>query len=94
MNKPRYWNTAYPLVITSLCVAPHDFFLRHWMTCVEVSFSKLKVRVQYKIILFVSINNIILGEALSGPCVEWTSSSCLDIFISVPRVAIHCYSED
>lgn len=43
MNKPRYWNAAYPLVITSLCVAPHEYFLRNWMACIEAGFNKLKV---------------------------------------------------
>ncbi|TDL24591.1 hypothetical protein BD410DRAFT_896782 [Rickenella mellea] len=42
MSKPRYWHVAYPLVVTSLCVAPHEYFLRHWISCFEVGLSKLK----------------------------------------------------
>ncbi|KAJ8509477.1 hypothetical protein ONZ45_g8356 [Pleurotus djamor] len=42
--KPRYWSVAYPLLITSLCVAPQAFFLKHWYTCFEGSISKLKER--------------------------------------------------
>ncbi|KAF5391713.1 hypothetical protein D9757_001660 [Collybiopsis confluens] len=40
--KPRYWNVAFPLMITSLCVAPQDFFRKHWVACFEASLSKLK----------------------------------------------------
>ena len=43
MSKPRYWHVAYPLAITSLCVAPHQFFLRHWTALFEAGLSKLKV---------------------------------------------------
>jgi hypothetical protein len=40
---PRYWQAAFPLVITSLCVGPHDFFLENWMVCVGAIIPKLKV---------------------------------------------------
>ncbi|GJJ10469.1 hypothetical protein Clacol_004695 [Clathrus columnatus] len=42
MSKARYWHTAYPLVITSLCVAPHEFFLKNWLACFESGVGKLK----------------------------------------------------
>jgi hypothetical protein len=42
-SKPRYWAIAFPLVVTSLCVAPQDFFLKNWWTCVEGCLAKLKV---------------------------------------------------
>ncbi|KAG9311702.1 cell morphogenesis N-terminal-domain-containing protein [Chiua virens] len=42
MSKPRYWHVAYPLAVTALCVAPHQFFLKHWMACFEYGISKLK----------------------------------------------------
>ncbi|KAF9444887.1 hypothetical protein P691DRAFT_806559 [Macrolepiota fuliginosa MF-IS2] len=42
MSKPRYWQVAFPLTITSLCVAPQAFFLKHWVSCFEASISKLK----------------------------------------------------
>ncbi|KAJ4488306.1 cell morphogenesis N-terminal-domain-containing protein [Lentinula aciculospora] len=40
--KPRYWNVAFPLMITSLCVAPQDFFRKHWIACFEAAIPKLK----------------------------------------------------
>lgn len=43
MSKPRYWPVAFPLAITSLCVAPQSYFLKHWMLCFEAACSKLKV---------------------------------------------------
>ncbi|KAH8116120.1 cell morphogenesis N-terminal-domain-containing protein [Phellopilus nigrolimitatus] len=42
MGKPRYWQVAYPLVVTSLCVAPQEYFLRNWIACFEAGFPKLK----------------------------------------------------
>ncbi|KZT28126.1 hypothetical protein NEOLEDRAFT_1176276 [Neolentinus lepideus HHB14362 ss-1] len=42
MSKPRYWHVAYPLVITSLCVAPQEYFLRNWLPCFEAGLAKLK----------------------------------------------------
>ncbi|KAF9070360.1 cell morphogenesis N-terminal-domain-containing protein [Rhodocollybia butyracea] len=40
--KPRYWNVAFPLMITSLCVAPQDYFKKHWVACFEAVVPKLK----------------------------------------------------
>ncbi|KAL7279899.1 hypothetical protein ACG7TL_006308 [Trametes sanguinea] len=40
--KPRYWHVAYPLAVTALCVAPHEYFLRNWSACFEAGLSKLK----------------------------------------------------
>ncbi|KAH9933118.1 cell morphogenesis N-terminal-domain-containing protein [Epithele typhae] len=42
MVKPRYWQVAYPLAVTSLCVAPTEFFQKHWLACFEAGQSKLK----------------------------------------------------
>ncbi|KAJ6623475.1 cell morphogenesis N-terminal-domain-containing protein [Mycena sp. CBHHK59/15] len=42
MSKPRYWHVAFPLVITSLCVAPQTYFLKNWVSCFEGASSKLK----------------------------------------------------
>ena len=44
-SKPRYWNVAFPLAITSLCVAPETYFRKHWSACFEGTLSKMKVRV-------------------------------------------------
>lgn len=43
MSKPRYWSVAHPLAVTLLCVAPHEYFHRNWLSCVEVSIGKMKV---------------------------------------------------
>ncbi|KAF5383133.1 hypothetical protein D9615_005030 [Tricholomella constricta] len=42
MSKPRYWPVAFPLAITSMCVAPQSYFLKHWVSCFEAACSKLK----------------------------------------------------
>ncbi|KAH8083338.1 cell morphogenesis N-terminal-domain-containing protein [Cristinia sonorae] len=42
MSKPRYWQVAYPLVVSSLCVAPHEYFLKHWQSCFEAGIGKMK----------------------------------------------------
>ncbi|KAG5220378.1 Cell morphoproteinis protein [Salix suchowensis] len=42
VSKPRYWHVAYPLLVTSLCVAPQAFFLKNWLPCFESGLSKLK----------------------------------------------------
>ncbi|KAH9477954.1 Cell morphogenesis protein PAG1 [Psilocybe cubensis] len=44
MSKPRYWQVVYPLAVTSLCVAPQAYFLKHWQAFFEASISKLKER--------------------------------------------------
>ncbi len=43
MMKPRYWQVAYPLAVTALCVAPNEYFLRNWSACFEAGLGKLKV---------------------------------------------------
>jgi len=42
MTKPRYWHVAYPLLVTSLCVAPHQFFLKNWGAAFDAGLAKLK----------------------------------------------------
>ncbi|GLB39112.1 putative cell morphogenesis N-terminal [Lyophyllum shimeji] len=42
MSKPRYWPAAFPLAITSMCVAPQSYFLKNWVACFEAACSKLK----------------------------------------------------
>ncbi|KAF7323164.1 hypothetical protein HMN09_00096800 [Mycena chlorophos] len=42
VTKPRYWNVAFPLVITSLCAAPQAYFLKNWISCFEMALSKVK----------------------------------------------------
>ncbi|KAF8589139.1 hypothetical protein K439DRAFT_1383766 [Ramaria rubella] len=43
-SKARYWHAAYPLVIASICVAPHEYFLKNWIPCFEAGVGKLKER--------------------------------------------------
>lgn len=48
VSKPRYWIVAYPLYITSLCVAPLEYFQQNWVACFEAGLNKLKVsRIKY-----------------------------------------------
>jgi len=42
MSKPRYWQVAYPLAITAICVGPQTYFLKHWQNCFDSMVSKLK----------------------------------------------------
>jgi hypothetical protein len=44
MSKPRYWQAAFPLAVTCLCMAPQALFLKHWLAFSESAISKLKVR--------------------------------------------------
>ena len=41
--KPKYWHVAYPLVVSSLCVAPHDYFLKNWSWCLDSGLARIKV---------------------------------------------------
>lgn len=41
-TKPRYWGVAYPLVVTSLCAAPQDYFRKNFSSCFETILSKVK----------------------------------------------------
>lgn len=42
MSKPRYWQVAFPLAITALCVAPQTYFLDHWFSFFSGLLNKLK----------------------------------------------------
>lgn len=44
MAKPRYWQVAFPLAITTLCVGPQSYFIKHWQGCFDSMTPKLKVR--------------------------------------------------
>ncbi|EIW59193.1 uncharacterized protein TRAVEDRAFT_71351 [Trametes versicolor FP-101664 SS1] len=50
-TKPRYWQVAYPLAVTALCVAPHEYFLRNWSACFEAGLGKLKEKVHRMTVL-------------------------------------------
>ena len=42
-QKPRYWPTAFPLVVVALGVSPRDVFLSHWQSCIDAIFLRFKV---------------------------------------------------
>lgn len=44
MQKPRYWNVAFPLVVIALGVSPREIFMQNWQTCVDAITLRLKVR--------------------------------------------------
>ena len=87
-TKPRYWSVAYPLLITSLCVAPHQFFLKNWSTAFEIGLVKLKVR--RRTIVFLTVLTVLsLGETFSCPSHEWNGALVLDIPVSMPGVDVN-----
>ncbi|KAF9480926.1 hypothetical protein BDN70DRAFT_992293 [Pholiota conissans] len=51
MMSKRYWQIAFPLAITALCVAPQQYFLKHWQPFFESSISKLKEKPSRLIVL-------------------------------------------
>ena len=88
MAKPRYWHVAYPLAVTSLCVAPQEFFLRNWVACFEAGLGKLKVNTMNAPMKTISHGDI-TGEDLSSPRLKWYDATTVDIFISLPRTSIY-----
>lgn len=46
VTKPRYWATAFPLVVVALGVSPREVFLQHWQGCIEAVILKFKVRLE------------------------------------------------
>jgi hypothetical protein len=43
MSKPRYWSAAYPLVVTTICMSPNNFFLRNWLSIFDAGITRIKV---------------------------------------------------
>lgn len=80
----RYWQIAFPLAITALCVAPQQYFLKHWQSFFENSISKLKVR--FSAWLLCTIFLIVpTGEAISTYRIERTHAPRVDIPIPLSR---------
>ena len=92
MPKPRYWHVAYPLLITSLCVAPHQVFLKNWTVAFEAGLSKLKVGCSPANVT-ISLIRHGLGQAISDTCYEWNDAINLDLSISVPGINIRSHLE-
>ncbi|ORY78129.1 cell morphogenesis N-terminal-domain-containing protein [Protomyces lactucae-debilis] len=44
LEKKHYWNAAFPLTSTLLCVSPREVFLERWFSLLEQHFSKVKDR--------------------------------------------------
>jgi hypothetical protein len=88
MSKPRYWHAAYPLAITSLCVAPHQFFLRNWTACFEAGLSKIKAGSPF-LNFKAFINRYDLGKALSCAGYEWDDAVTLDIYVPLSRANVY-----
>lgn len=84
LSKPRYWPVAYPLAITSLCVAPHQFFLKHWTAAFEAALPKLKACVHNPREVPTTHPHS-LGQILPGAYIEWNGALDMDLSISMPR---------
>ena len=41
--KPRYWASAFPLIIVALGVSPREVIMQNWQICVDNITAKLKV---------------------------------------------------
>src|ERR1700733_9225882 len=92
MPKPRYWHVAYPLLITSLCVAPHQVFLKNWTLAFEAGLSKLKVGF-FPANVTISLIRHGLGQTISDTCYERNDAINLDLSISVSGIDIRCHLE-
>lgn len=86
MAKPRYWQSAFPLAIISLCVAPQAFFLKNWTSCLEASISKLKVDSTF---LMVSIARTFAGKNYADDDYEWNLKVILDLLVPLPRICLY-----
>jgi hypothetical protein len=86
MAKPRYWQSAFPLAIISLCVAPQAFFLKNWMSCLEASISKLKVVSAF---LMVPIARTLAGKNYADDGYERDLKVILDLLVSLPRICLY-----
>jgi hypothetical protein len=85
--KPRYWQVAFPLTVIALCVAPHEFFLQNWMSGLENSIVKLKVRSFHHQKLRV-LTWTCLGTTGSPLRPEWYIAPSLDIPVSLQGICL------
>ena len=90
MSKPRYWQVAYPLVITSLCVAPQDFFLKNWIPCFEGGIPKLKVCIHTKSSIRIYNLTSNVGEAFSTIHPKWHYAISMVVFVPLSRNDFDC----
>jgi len=85
-KKARNWQVAFPLAITSLCVAPQSYFLKHWLSLFEASISKLKVGLKPP---YVGVHLIFLvGTTEQGDSTERPAATGVDISLPLPRVCL------
>ena len=87
MNKKvRNWKVAFPLAITSLCVAPQSYFLKHWQSFFEGSVPKLKVGFY---VLHSGVDLIFFaGPIDQGDDTEWPTATTMDVSLSLPGVCL------
>lgn len=91
-SKPRYWHVAYPLVVVSLCVAPTEYFLRHWLSCFEFGLSKLKVCTTVLLLCAANLklpDFILIGETIPHTRHERNDATHLDIYVPLPRERLY-----
>lgn len=90
MSKPRYWSVSYPLSVTLLCVAPHDYFIRNWTSCIETSVGKLKVSRDddFPVALHPLNNRPYVGQNSSAGRTEWNLAYCVDISLPLPGAGV------
>ena len=85
-KKARNWQVAFPLAITSLCVAPQTYFLKHWLSFFEASISKLKVGLKapnfdVDLIFFV-------GTTEQGDSTQRPPTARMDLSLPLPGVCL------
>ncbi|KAF8674997.1 Cell morphogenesis N-terminal [Rhizoctonia solani] len=81
ITKPRYFAVAYPLVISSLCVAPQDFFAKNWMACIDLSIAKMKQEKQSRVMCLNGILRIVWTYLYRCHEPSSTATSKLDIVL-------------
>lgn len=86
MSKPRYWHVAFPLVITSLCVAPQTYFLKNWVPCFEVALSKVKVCLT---VFLLSLSHPCEGKTIPDSCHERDDKIALDLLVPLSGISFN-----
>ena len=93
VSKPRYWLVAYPLYITSLCVAPLEYFQQNWVPCFEAGLNKLKVGTRAPFFPFCHLSFYTAGKTRSRPGHERHDASHLDLLLPLQRIPFHRNSQ-
>ncbi|KAG7091886.1 hypothetical protein E1B28_008287 [Marasmius oreades] len=95
-TKPRYWNVAFPLVITTLCVSPENYFRKYWLACFESALTKLKEK-SLRIPLMNGLMRLIWTYLYRCPESASTTATKLDSllkhFFPPNRLSVHASDE-